>query len=563
MALAEPLDSRKRRTAQHLELNTGALRSPFGLTGAEWLVCLVFAAFSFALFATDAIDAAIHDRVFIGAGASTPDDTLQYLAWATDAAHHGLIANLYGFHNGGHVFLHPIWLLTGLLHVDAGVSYSLLLAVWQAVTLVLLVFAIRRLAQAFFHDDQTKCGLVLVLALFVVSPLFAIGVNLGLSVPWGNSIWLLTGESFGVEWVSGYFPIGLTVVAMIGFILIIASLLDSRRAEPWYLSRLWTDQKAWLAGGLGAVASWLHPWQGTELLLIIFGIAVWTWRDWRRNSRLLIPALLTLAPLVYYKILPVIDVGWKVSNQNSSGGWANPPVLSVLPVFGPLFLAMLPGYRAPVRNSLDLLIRLWPLAVGAAFILTPTAKFHTFSGLTVPAAVLLVQGWPRFRSGWVRCGGRQSWIHVIPWLVVALLIYGSGAALENLLATSSQGSRGDAQIERASANALGYVARQPTGGVLTTTRIGVWVPALTDDPTWVGHFVWTPDVVTRTIDVQWLFGYTGSTVTPSSARRFVRRTGARYVVQPCGSRTDLSAALGSAGWTDHTFGCATVYTAPT
>ena len=82
----------------------------------------------------------------------------QYLAWATDAAHHGLIANLYGFNNGDHVFFHPIWLATGLFHVDAGVSYPLLLGLWQAAAVILLVIVLRRYAQLVLGNDWTGPG---------------------------------------------------------------------------------------------------------------------------------------------------------------------------------------------------------------------------------------------------------------------------------------------------------------------------------------------------------------------------------------------------------------------
>ena len=74
------------------------------LTGAEWAIVAVFAVASFALFGLNAVDAAANNRVFLGAAGASAQDSMQYLAWATDAAHHGLIANLYGFNNGGHVF---------------------------------------------------------------------------------------------------------------------------------------------------------------------------------------------------------------------------------------------------------------------------------------------------------------------------------------------------------------------------------------------------------------------------------------------------------------------------
>ncbi|MGA2012504.1 MAG: hypothetical protein ABSH51_18520, partial [Solirubrobacteraceae bacterium] len=142
------------------------------LTGAEWVLVAVFAAASFGLFGLETVDAAANNRVYLGAAAATAQDSMQYLAWATDAAHHGLIANLYGFNNGGHVFFHPIWLVTGLLHVDAGVSYVLLLGLWQAAALILLVIVLRRYVRLVLGNDGRARAISLTLALFLVSPFF-------------------------------------------------------------------------------------------------------------------------------------------------------------------------------------------------------------------------------------------------------------------------------------------------------------------------------------------------------------------------------------------------------
>ena len=183
------------------------------LTGAEWVLVAVFAVASFALFGLDAVDAAANNRVYLGATSAAAQDSMQYLAWATDAAHHGLIANLYGFNNGGHVLFHPIWLVTGLLHVDAGVSYPLLLGLWQAATLILLVIVLRRYAQLVLGNDGRARAISLTLALFLVSPFFLFVVNLHFKI---NGQWTLrlTDESYAVQWMSGDFPIALTVTAI-------------------------------------------------------------------------------------------------------------------------------------------------------------------------------------------------------------------------------------------------------------------------------------------------------------------------------------------------------------
>jgi hypothetical protein len=156
----------------HGTVSTSTGRLP--LTGAEWVLVAVFALASFALFGLQAVDAAANNRVYLGAASATAQDAMQYLAWATDAAHHGLIANLYGFNNGGHVFFHPIWLVTGLLHVDAGVSYPLPLGLWQAAALVLLVIVQRRYAHLVLGNDARAQVISLTLALFARQPVLPV-----------------------------------------------------------------------------------------------------------------------------------------------------------------------------------------------------------------------------------------------------------------------------------------------------------------------------------------------------------------------------------------------------
>src|ERR1700752_2626485 len=89
-------------------------RPPPRLSRAELAVLISFLAASFSAFALFAIHAATTGRVFLGADGIWSSDQMQYLAWATDAAHHGLIADLYALGvPAGHVFLHPLWLRTG------------------------------------------------------------------------------------------------------------------------------------------------------------------------------------------------------------------------------------------------------------------------------------------------------------------------------------------------------------------------------------------------------------------------------------------------------------------
>jgi hypothetical protein len=127
------------------------MRRWWQFTRLEGVLLAVLVAASMSVFTLQAVDADINDRVFLGADGVYPWDQLQYLAWATDAAHHGLIANLYALNLGGHVFLHPVWLVTGWLHVHLGLSYPLMLAVWKLAVLLVLFVTMREHSLASPH----------------------------------------------------------------------------------------------------------------------------------------------------------------------------------------------------------------------------------------------------------------------------------------------------------------------------------------------------------------------------------------------------------------------------
>jgi len=107
--------------------------------------------------------------------------------------------------------------------------------------------------------------------------------------------------------------------------------------------------------------------------------------------------------------------------------------------------------------------------------------------------------------------------------------------------------------------ALAYLAKDPdSGGVLTQFYLGEAVPGRTGRRTFVGDCLWSePNCMPRSLAADALFTGTDSTAV---ARRFVRQTGARFVLASC-SRTDvnLERTLGSLIVSTRRFGCATVY----
>jgi len=527
------------------------------LTGAEWVLVAVFALASFALFGLEAVDAAVNNRVFLGAASATAQDSMQYLAWATDAAYHGLIANLYGLHDGGHVFFHPIWLVTGLLHVYAGVSYLLLLGLWQAAALILLVIVLRRYAQLLLGNDGRARVISLTLALFLASPFYVFVVNLHVKI---NGQWTsrLSGESYAVQWISGYFPIALTVTAMIGYLIVLERLLGTRD-RPTVGAELF-QRTGVVAAALGATAALLHPWQGTELAILTVGVAIWGRLRLRRSLRLLLPLAAIALPLFYYLILPKIDAGWATANRASGPYLPSIPLLGWLTTFGAAVLASIPGWRTRATSDRQRLLRLWPIAVLITFVAVRTGKYEAFAGVSVPLALLAVQGWRRVLEE-RRLAGRN--LRILRFLVTAgvvVLVFGAVPSTMWLLTNRRLAIQAVAELDRPDANALDYLARQPRGGVLSTAKIGIWVPALTDDSTYVGQFVWTPQWPRRLNYVSRLFDYPGKRpLSPTAALALIEQPGVRYVLEPCGAREKLWPLLEPRGYSRHAFGCATVY----
>jgi hypothetical protein len=513
-----------------------------------WLVA-IFIGSSFSLFFVDAVDAAINNRVFIGADGAWAFDQLQYLAWATDAAHHGLISNLYSLPASAHVFLHPVWLLTGLLHVNGGLSYALLLAIWKAIAIVALLAAVRAYARSLLGDDPRAVLLAMLIALFMVTPGYLI-LNGQIAGAQARPTLLLL-EIFPVYWMMGYFPIALAVAAMILFLMQVSRLVSSdgpaenrgRRTETL------------LACAAGSAASWLHPWQGATLIFIVAGMILWQRPSWKRCARLLLPVLATGAPIVYYGLLARVDSGWAQSQSSTSQlGTLSAPILLTL---APLALLAVPGYIRPARTAAERMLKLWPLAIVVVYIVSPSDAHHALGGISVPLAVLSVRGWPVVRARLSTWSDRRMKALAVGAVCVAVVA--APAAIVRRVTAYRTTSQRAAELPRDDARALDAVAASNVpGGVLTTAGIGTWVPAVTGHATWVGHPVWTPHYAKRAQKISDLFdGLLARDV--QSERRFVLSTGATFVLEPCGSHARLDQALMPAGFGIERIGCVTLY----
>ncbi len=196
------------------------------------------------------------------------------------------------------------------------------------------------------------------------------------------------------------------------------------------------------------------------------------------------------------------------------------------------------------------------------FVLSATAAgatpLHAFEGITIPLAVLAVQGvrtarWPE--SVRLRSLSRRR---TIAWVAVALavvpgVIYEMNVARQLALPTLDNANF----IDRDERSALDYLAdkREP-GGVLTRSYLGALVPSKTGRHTLVGDCLWSqPQCLKRGDVAKRLFA---GTLGPRNAKRFVRRSGARFLLADCQTQANLPDVLGSLVVGIRRFGCASV-----
>ena len=449
-------------------------------------------------------------------------DHFQYLSWIRESGEHGLASNRYDLAESDAVYLQPMWLLSGLGWA-AGLPVQAGLLLWKPVCVALLFLGslayVRRML-----DGRGQRLAALALALFYLPPVAVLLGRTGLGSPDADGLAYLFGFQLSpATFLWGYVQTAVAVGLMPVFLL----ALERRRLA--------------LAALAGLAVSWVHPWQGMVLLGVLLALAVWT-RGWRPFA---VPALATLAPLVYFLVLARIDPAWGEGSE--SGGLAH-HWDDLLLALAPLAAFALAGAWLGRCRELDLQERallLWPVVTLVIYaLLDRTFIYNVLSGLTVPLAVLAVRGAVRLPR----------------WAAVAAVVVATLPGLANLVYELRDGlgaGNSPRYLEAGEADALRFVDDSPrAGGVLTRLYLGQAVPAFTGRRTYVGHPSWTPDIATRVRETEELFA---GRMPPERARALVRRSGASFVVQDCLERADLEAALGPLVRRTHRFGCAAVH----
>ncbi|MBU6336612.1 MAG: hypothetical protein KGR19_02220 [Acidobacteria bacterium] len=457
-------------------------------------------------------------RDLSGADGFLATDQMQYLAWIRESADHLLIGNPWDMAPGEARFLHPIFAISGALHDILGFSIPLSYLLWEPVAIA-VVFAgavayVRRLLPA---GGARHAGLVLVL--FAVMPATAIVAASG----WGGkprqySFDFISGEMWTGQYLWGYLPTAIAVFLIPLVLLGVERFRSTRR--PGLLV-------ACAAGTL--VVAWLQPWQGAELVLIIWAVEAWRWARGRERPSWLTLAVVSIAgalPAAYYFWLSKVDSAWRLAGESNAAGaqdlWSWPwwaMLLTVLPLLVPALLA----YRRSPDGWQDTAVRAWPLAVLVVYLLPfGTFPYHSFQGLQIPLSILAV------------LGVRQVWPRIPVWAVVLLLavMVVPGTIHKADVFRNSVQSGGDPYfVFDGERELLAQLDRDPRrGGVLAPTYAALLVPSRTGRETWVGPFSWTPDWENRATLANDLFE---GRLDPAQARRVVIASRARWLFADC------------------------------
>jgi hypothetical protein len=513
VALRERLEARPQlRPARALRLSL-----------PDWFdvaVLIAFAALSAWILALYLIRVVGHGEPWPGTDGIFVGDQMMYLAWIHDASRHVLVSNLFVLHPTPHDYLQPaIAISAGLVRL--GVTPWVALLAWQPVAVGSVFFAVRALVRRLFAGRVSRRG-ALVVALF------------------GGSIGTYIFPDFWIGFWSWGYPF-----ALLGLACAIASLL------------LYAEgRRTWLAVLLAGLASWMHPWLGEVLLLIVVGAEATMWLSGRRPRFLRLGAVLVGAalPLAYYAALGRFDHSWHLGAHASLAGPALPLVALML---APLLVPALLAYRISPTGFLQAATRVWPPAAFAVYLLAAhglgNSPTHGFAGITVPLAVLSVEGIASF--------GRPSFASrraVAALAALAVLVVCVPVTISSMK-DSAIHVRRTVGIGRSTWRAIDYLADDPQpGGVLARRAVGRLVPGETGRHTYVGNPFWSqPDPVRRQ---QLVSELSEGRMRPSQARAFVRSTGARFLLAGCGSHPRrLARELGPLIVSERRFGCAGVY----
>jgi len=468
----------------------------------------------------------------------TPYDQFRYLAWIRDAGEHVLIANRSGSSSSGHLYLHPIFLLSGL-GWRLGLSLQLAYLAWFPAAVGSILFGFRAYVRRLLPARRLAATAALVIALFYLTPLVPL-LDYGRIVTATGATDLITQAGplapFWELW--GYLPTALALGLMPVYFLGLERTLDqvpggSQHPPPRHLFPV---------AAAGLASAWLSPWGGLTLLLVTIAVGLLQ----RRLRALIVPVAAISAPLVYYLILWRVSPAWGLTAIQSLGIW-DPHWLTTLAVLTPLALLAAMALRGAGGEPQEQIVRLWPVVALACFVILPaTSRMLALTGATLPLAVLAVRAWNR-RVHRAAVGAAGVALLTLPGMAYAAHTfrdYVRNAATPYTLA----------QPEMA---ALRYVASSRPGRTLTTPYLSAALPALVGATSSGGYDLTGANLVLPSDAVERIFNGHASL---DATRQAVVRFDARTLVSDCRpARADLTRLLAPLGYEKRSFGCASVY----
>jgi hypothetical protein len=472
-----------------------------------------------------------------GADGAIPADQLQYLAWIRDAGSHGLVSNLFDLAPSSHVYAQPMFILSGALW-RIGLPLAAAYLLWKPIAVAVLFAGAAWWTKRLIPDSPGARVSALGLSLFLFTPIaWLVGwASIGSQTSQSNVL-TVASEMFpaGVLW--GYLPSAIAIGLMP-----VALLATERALRPGATN---TRGALLLAGSAALLVSWLHPWQGAILELILVGLVVWgSGREWRAYA---VPIAAAALPLAYYFLLPHLDSAWKLASHNEAV--PRLPALALLAGLGPPALLAFAGVRAPGEDAIERALLLWvPASVVTYFVLSSFPS-HGLESISLPLAVLAVRGWQRL--------ARARLPAVVAALAVAAVTL-PGMAYDVRAFRDIADAPGQLfYLTRSESHALNWIANHaPPGGVLAPASFALVVPSQTGRAVWVGHEFWSRDYFVRAQVADELFA---GRLTPRVARAAVLLSGARLLASGCAERTNLVPVLAAVLASVHHFGCAVVY----
>lgn len=455
---------------------------------------------------------------FVGFVGDYFNDYYSYLAWIRQAADGAwLFRDLFTTEPHDGVFFHPLFWVIGRFSGSTGLSPMVAWYLFHGVGIVMLAWAIYRLAAIFTGDRATRF-LALVLATSASGLGWLVGADPDLpAAAQPIDLWLVESDLFRA-WTSSFMTLPLSA-ALFTLSLVYALELfrdgNSRSAVRCGLAALglaMTHQYD-MVGWLAVLAAWALLWRSRA------GVAL-------RPGGLLVAVAIPL-PFCLYSVAVVrfsevfSRVTWEMPRPALAAhalGWGLPLILAVAALALPAVRRSYPG---------SALLGVW-LAVHVVLSRLPLGfERKLIWGATIPlcllAAMATVEGVRRLRRG---ATPRLA----LCVLVAAFCAIGSVRGYAGLFESQRAHSFGH-YLPDSYREAIGWIDQNTLPGavVMATPGIAPMLPGRAGVTVFYGHWAQTLDAQPKRDLLMRLFGPPGA-IDPATARETLDRHGVDYVV---------------------------------